>query len=121
MFIYKNQTTNEKGKEIIFYQGFPLSNVLDFELLSMTNTVLEETQQKLLVRLKDKVLSVVDEPKFNAKGIFTKTVKVEKSLPVIHSISDKADIVNFFASNPVIFNNVSEKLNEMASKNLVEN
>lgn len=119
MYIYKNVTKDNEGKEITFYQGFPLSNVLDFELLAMTNTVLKETQQKLLVRLKDKVLSVVDEPKFNAKGIFTKTVKVEKSLPVIHSISNKEDIINFFTLSQN--SKISEKLDEMGSKNLVEN
>jgi len=96
MFIYKNIVKGQQGEDITLYQGFPENNVIDFELVAMTNTLTNDYQQKLLIRLKDQVSTYVDEPKFNSKNQFVKMTRVEKTIPVIHTVSEKEDILNLF-------------------------
>lgn len=95
LFTYKNIVSD--GKNLItVYQGFPKENVLDFEFVAFKDEASGEVRQKLVVRLKDQVLNVVEQPKLNARGQFIKMEKTEKVVPVVHTISFIEDITNFF-------------------------
>lgn len=114
LFTYKNIVSDGKNLATV-YQGFPKENVLDFEFVAFKDEASEEVRQKLVVRLKEQVLDVVEKPKLNARGQFLKMERVEKVVPVVHTISFLEDIQKFFSVG-----DTTEMMEEMKQTNIIK-
>ena len=114
LFTYKNIVSDGQNLATV-YQGFPKENVLDFEFVAFKDEASGEVRQKLVVRLKDQVLDVIEKPKLNAKGQFIKIEKTEKVVPVVHTISFIEDITNFFGEE-----RTDALMDEMKQTNLIK-
>lgn len=96
LFTYKNVVSDGEGNQVTVYQGFPISDVLDFELISFFNEADNTSQERMLVRLKTQVQSVIDKPKYNKGNVLVRTEKSLETIPVVHTINFKEDIEAFF-------------------------